>query len=109
MQKQPTCQDCERLADKDPDYVESCHDPKKDYKCFSGYWEHGRLYPENELAWTVHQKKNLLGPGWAEVLGLKEELGPMEMDKLIDRLMVIEDTVNRYHEANQPKPKKAKK
>lgn len=57
----------------------------------------------------MYQQKNLLGPGWAEVLGLKEELGPMEMDKLIDRLMVIEDTVNRYHEANQPKPKKAKK
>ena len=109
LQGQPTCADCDKLAEKEKDYIYSCENPKKDYECYSGYWDFGRLFPENELAWSVHQQIKLLGPGAIELLELKQELGPMEMERLIERLMVIEDTVNRYNEANQPKPKKPKK
>lgn len=112
LQGQPTCADCEKLAEEEKEaYTPSCQDPKKDYECYSNYWDYGRLFPENELAWTVYQQIKLLGPGAIELIGLKEELGPMEMERLIERLMIIEDTVNRYNEANNKpeKPKKTKK
>jgi hypothetical protein len=101
---QPTCEDCYNLADKDPDdFIPTCENPKRDYECHSGYWEYGRLYPENELAWSVHKRLKLLGAGGLELLGLKKELGPVEMERLIDRMMIIEDTVNRYNEEkNKP-------
>lgn len=100
LQGQPTCADCNKLAEKEPNYEYTCENPKRDYECWSNYWDYGRLFPENELAWDVSQKIKLLGQGAIELMGLKEELGPMDMEKLIDRLMVIEETVNRYNQAN---------
>lgn len=34
------------------------------------------------------------------MLGLKEELGELEFEKLLDRLMVIKSTVNRFEADN---------
>lgn len=58
------------------------------------------MFPENELAWSIYQKVDFLGPGIIEMLGLKEELGELEFEKLLDRVMVIKSTVNRFEADN---------
>ena len=107
----PTCGNCQDLVDEGEGFIPGCKDSDLDYKCHTQYLEKGSVSPENELAWSVYHKIELVGgPTVIKMLHL-DELPLSEAETLLSKMGIIKATVHDHEKAQRASttPKTGKK